>query len=110
MGRSSTATVAYGIIIPQSDVLKLLQKLQNSTKEITRFGWGNDSGPDVLEGLLKDYLAAGKLSEETFGMAFLCSGSDVFNGLAILCSEIESNDVTLWGMEGKRRTHYMISV
>jgi hypothetical protein len=78
MGRDATAALSYGFIIPQSKVLKLLQKLQNGTEKVTSFGYG-----EGFESLLRKHFKEAGIDEEDFEMEFLTSGEDEFKGLAV---------------------------
>lgn len=95
---------SLGFIISQSKVLKLLQKLQNSTEKVTEFD--NESGRH-LEILLDKHLEERVTDAEDFELRFLWKEGEC-EGLAILysgCSEI----VTVWGFDSQSTSQYNIN-
>ena len=103
MGKDSTATLSYGFIIPQSSVLALLQKLQNTKEKVTNFDY-QDGEPELLEKLLKKHFEERELDK--FELSYLTMGDYEFVGLAILFSGIIKRAM-VWGF-GSRSMFFVL--
>src|SRR6266511_2672570 len=79
---------------PQSKVLELLQKLQNSKEKVKAFGYEDAKR---LQDLLYDHLKKKGLNEENFEMVFLTAGENLYRGLAILYDRIDREKLLVWG-------------
>jgi len=73
MGQDATAFLAYGFIIPQPEVLEILQKLKNSTKKVKTFDYDE---ADHLQELLFEHL---EITQDDFEMRVLTAREDDFS-------------------------------
>jgi hypothetical protein len=130
MGKDASAFLYYGIIIEQSDVLKLLDELQdsekpvkqkevaykdrdsnyveklmlelkNSGKPVKREDFGYEDA-EYLNELLYKHLKGG---EDDFYFLYLTSGEDDYRGMAIVYKGVKGDRVTVWGFESQSMSH-----
>jgi len=97
MGSDATASVSYGIIIPQPKVLKLLRKLQTSSSSSTSTKDFDYSSASCLEELLGKHLHPDEEEEEIFQMDFCTRGDGDHDGMVVLYKWIDPERITVWG-------------